>query len=391
MLDTAELLRAHGHEVTLWGMDHPENGPLPHADLFVQNIDFNADGGIKAQCRAAANVIYSFEARRKISALLDRIRPDLVHLHNFAHQISPSILSAIRKRAIPMVMTMHDYKLICPSYRLLAHNRPCDECRGGRYYRCFVNRCTKDSRVKSLINVVEMTLHHPLLHLYDDIAVFISPSAFLRDKCHEMGFAGRIVHLPNFVRVQDYPVLDGGAGPRTVVYVGRLSEEKGLFTLIRAMENVDATLILVGDGPKRAELQNLACEMNLPVRFPGYLQGETLRRTMAEASVCAIPSEWYENNPRSVIEAMAMGRPVIGARIGGIPELVRDGETGWTFESGNVEDLRQKLQCAVATDAETLRAMGRAARSLVEREFSVETHYQRLLAIYADAMGSSRR
>lgn len=381
-LATGELLRAHGHEVIFWGMDHPENPEYPHKDLFVDNIDFQHSGGVKKQLTAALNILYSLEAKKKIRALLERERPDVVHLNNFAHQISPSILDAIKQFNIPTVMTMHDYKLVCPAYSMTLNGQPCDQCRDGRYIQCFRNRCTKGSRAKSLINTVEMYLHHKILHIYDKLNVLISPSRFLKDRCHEMGLKREIVHLPNFVPVEDYrPQYEWNE--KAITYVGRLSVEKGIRTLVQAMKGLDVRLKVIGDGPLREELDaHVRAEKIDNVVFLGYRSGEDLRNEMRDSMACVLPSECYENNPRSVIEAFALGKPVIGARIGGIPELVRDNETGWTFEAGHAGDLREKIQTLLHTDSETIMTMGRTARKEAEERFSAEKHYEGLMAIY---------
>jgi glycosyltransferase involved in cell wall biosynthesis len=390
-LSTGELLRAHGHEVLFWGMDHPENPEYPHKDLFVDNIDFQQGGGIKKQLTAAMNILYSFEAKRKLRKLLNRVRPDVVHLNNFAHQISPSILDVIKQDNIPTVMTMHDYKLVCPAYTMTLNGQPCYRCQNGRYTQCFWNRCTKGSRAKSLINTMEMVLHHKILHIYDKLDVLISPSRFLKDRCHEMGLNREIVHIPNFVPVEDYrPQYEWKE--KAITYVGRLSVEKGVRTLVQAMKGLDVRLKIIGDGPLREELEGMVRHEKIDnVMFLGYRTGEDLKNEMRNSMACVLPSECYENNPRSVIEAFALGKPVLGARIGGIPELVQDGKTGWTFESGNTVDLRAKIEMLINTCGEKLMEMGNAGRKEVESHFNPDKHYESLMAVYARILKEVRK
>jgi glycosyltransferase involved in cell wall biosynthesis len=379
-LATGELLRAQGHEAVFWGMSHPDNPVYPNADLFVDNMDLNSAGGIKKQLDIALKLLYSFEAKAKLEKLIARMgKPDIAHVHNFAHQISPSILHVFKKHKIPVVMTMHDYKLVCAPYTLLSKGRLCDKCAVGKYYQCMANGCVKDSRAKSLLNTIEMYLHHSLLRIYDSVHTFISPSAFLKKKLEDMGFKGKIVHIPNFIDAAHYETRYDGAN-KTMVFLGRLSKEKGVATLINAVKGLDVQLAIVGDGPMGDELRAKVKDEHINnVTFKGYMTGTALKEQIMSARCMVIPSEWYENNPRSVIEAFAMGKPVLGARIGGIPELVRDGQTGFTFEAFNVADLREKIQRMMAADTVT---MGKNARRMVETELNTEVHYKSLMKVY---------
>ena len=386
-LGTGRLLSDTGHTVSYWGMKHPDNPTYPLEEFFIDHVDLVGGGG--RRLRTAANILYSREAKRKIRRVLDLTRPEVVHLHNFAHQISPSILDVLEDFGIPAVMTMHDYKLVCPSYSMLSKGRVCERCRGGRYYWCLLGKCTHGSYAKSLVNVLEMYLHHRILRIYDKIRVFISPSRFLQRKVHEMGFRGKVVHLPNFVALDQYVPRYEGDGP-TIVYFGRLSSEKGLLTLLEAVRGLDVELRIIGDGPLRAELEAKASANGIDnVRFLGYRRGEDLRNEIRSAVATVVPSEWYENNPLSVIESFALGKPVVGARIGGIPELVTDGMTGCTFEPGNVGDLRAKLHLLTGDPAGAAE-MGRTARSVVERHNSPEGYYERLMEIYQRACAGGR-
>lgn len=380
-LSTGKLLAGKGHTVIFWGMKHPLNPSYGYENFFVSNIEYNGKMTFKEKARASLNILYSFEAKRKMENLIKEIRPDIVHLNNFAHQISSSILDVFRKYRIPTVMTMHDYKLVCPSYSMLLDGKPCEKCRNGEYFWCLFEKCTKDSYVKSLLNVIEMYLHHKILHIYDKIDVFISPSIFLKKKLKEMGFKRGIVYLPNFIDTKDY-VPDYNFNSKIICYFGRLSKEKGLFTLLDAMKGIDVVLKLIGDGPLKESLElKVRNEKLNDVNFLGYKSGEELKNEVRGSMVVVLPSECYENNPRAIIEAFALGKPVIGARIGGIPELIQEGETGLTFEPGNTEDSRDKIEYLI-NRAEKISQMGRNARKFVEKELDAEKHYQRLMKIY---------
>ncbi len=380
-LATGRLLVQKGHDVFYWGMNHPNNSDFPYIEHFVSHVDYDKSLGITKQLKAALNILYSFEAKKKFEIIIKKIQPDIVHLNNFAHQISPSILYVLRKSKIPAVMTMHDYKMVCASYSMLVNGKPCEKCKDGKYYNCVLQKCTKGSYVKSLVNTAEMYLHHKILHIYDYIDTYISPSKFLKNKIEEMRFRGTVVYLPNFVDVETLQPLYESQ-EESIVYVGRLSHEKGIKTLMDAIKGVNIKLKIIGEGPLAGSLINKSIKEKIEnVEFLGYKKGEDLQNEIKKSILMVIPSEWYENNPRSVIEAFALGKPVIGARIGGIPELVRDWETGITFESGNIADLRDKLQLLLK-NRERIPEMGRKARAFVKIELNAETHYKNLLNIY---------
>ncbi|OGS71111.1 MAG: group 1 glycosyl transferase [Flavobacteria bacterium RIFCSPLOWO2_12_FULL_35_11] len=383
--ETAELLKKKGHEVVFISMQHPQNVPSEYEKYFVSNVDYE-QSGLKNNIVASLKLLYSFEAKINIEELIKKEKPDIAHLHNIHHQISPSILHSIKKFNIPVVLTLHDYKMVCAFYSMLADVKICEACKNGRYYYCFLKACVKDSRVKSLLNTIEMYLHHRILRIYDMVDVFISPSRFLKLKLEEMGFKGNIVYLPNFVNLEDYkPQYDWQEN--SIVYFGRLSKEKGLFTLIEAMRGLEIKLKIIGEGPIKEDLKRRAFDAgNRNIEFLGYKTGEELKNEIRKSMFFILPSEWYENNPRSVIEAFALGKPVIGARIGGIPELVKDNETGLTFEPGNSEDLRSKIEYLI-NKPEKIVEMGKNAREFVVREFDAEKHYRRLMEIYNSVLG----
>ena len=226
-----------------------------------------------------------------------------------------------------------------------------------------------------------MYLHHRILHIYDLVDAFISPSRFLKSKLEEMGFKKKIVYLPNFVNLQDYQP-EYGWQENSIVYFGRLSKEKGLFTLIEAVKGLDVKLKIIGEGPIRESLEHSAKSKEIGnIEFLGYMSGEDLKNEIKKSMFVVLPSEWYENNPRSIIEGFALGKPAVGARIGGIPELVKDGETGLNFETGNVEDLRSKIKYLI-NNTDKIVVMGKNARRFVEVELNQEVHYKKLIEIY---------
>jgi len=227
----------------------------------------------------------------------------------------------------------------------------------------------------------EMYLHHKIFHIYELIDVFISPSMFLKNKVEEMGFKGKIIYLPNFVNLEDYkPQYDWQEN--SIVYFGRLSKEKGLFTLIEAMKGLNTKLKIIGEGPIKESLESRVRSLELKnIEFLGYKAGEELKDEIRKSMFVILPSEWYENNPRCIIEGFALGKPAIGARIGGIPELVKDNETGLTFEPWNADDLKRKISQLLENPLEISR-MGKNARKMVNEELNPDIHYGKLMEIY---------
>jgi glycosyltransferase involved in cell wall biosynthesis len=389
-ITTGRLLTLEGHRIVFWGMEHFLNSKYPYSNLFVSYVNYNNPGSLKEQIRIVGNILYSFEAKRKIEGLIKIEKPDIVHLNNFAHQISPSILHIFRKYKIPVIMTMHDYKMVCASYSMLNNGNICELCKGERYYNCFFKSCVKRSKAKSLLNTIEMYLHHKILHIYELIDAFISPSRFLKSKLAEMGFKEKIVYLPNFVEVKDFePQYDWR--DNSIIYFGRLSKEKGLFALIDAVKDLDVRLNLVGDGPIKEDLKlKIRSEGIDNVYFLGHKKGKDLKNEIRKSVFVVVPSEWYENNPRSIIESFALGKPAVASRIGGIPELVKDNETGLTFEPRNAEDLRSKIKYLI-DNPDKIVEMGKNARAFVEKELNAEKHYQRLMEIYNEVITERKR
>jgi len=381
LFDTAELLQQRAHRISFFSMQHPRNPPSPFSGDFVSNIDLDGSVSLRHALAAAGRVLYSREAKRKFGDLLKKEVPEIIHHHNIYHQISPSILRCGKGAGIPAVMTLHDYKLVCPVYTLFRRGKPCEACLYGKYYQCLLRRCNRGSHLHSLLNVAEMYLHHSILDIYRNVDVFIAPSRFLQRKVEKAGLARPIVHLPNFVSLDSFsPRYDWE--DESIVYFGRISPEKGLYTLLAAVKGLDLRLRIIGDGPLREELENHTRANGISnVEFTGRLEKEQLREAIRRARFVVLPSEWYENCPRAITEAYASGKPVIGARIGGIPELIVEQETGLIHTPGDAQDLREKIQHLWYNPA-LISRMGRNARKFAEESFSPEAHYCRLMEVY---------
>ena len=364
-------------------MRHARNLPSPWSEYFVDEIEFGEDYSFREKLTRVPRVIYSQQARQRLRNLLDATNPDICHAHNLYHHISPSILGLLKQRGVPIVLTLHDLKIACPAYQMLASDGICERCRNGRLYNVVRHRCIKGSPALSTIVMVEAVVHRLLGSYRNCVDRFVVPSRFYANKLTEWGFpAEKFRHVPNFVDVPSYePEFKPG---ERYLYFGRLAHEKGLHTLVRATAAVRGKLAIAGTGPELESLQRLVAQTGADVEFLGYLSGTKLHAAVRGARAVVLPSEWYENAPMSVLEAYALGKPVIGARIGGIPELIREDITGFQFESGDEASLAAVMKRVATSSDERLAEMGRAGRAWVASEFTAEVYLERMLAVYSE-------
>lgn len=380
-LDHIDLFTAAGWDVVPFAMQHPANLPSPWSGHFVSEIEYGRASGPLTKAKQAAKIVFSLEARRNIRALIEQARPSVAHAHNVYHHISPSIFSALKAEGVPLVMTAHDLKVACPAYKMLSRGSVCERCRGGRIHNVLLRRCVKDSAAVSGLVLMETLVHRSLGLYRDTLDRLIAPSRFYRDKLIAWGWdADRIAHIPNCIDTSAYtPTASEGD---YFVYAGRLAPEKGLGTLLRAVALARQKLVLAGSGPEEERLRRLAENFGTDVVFAGHLDKPALQRLIGEALALVLPSEWYENAPISLLEAYALGRPVIGARIGGIPELIADGETGLLVESGNAAALAEAMAALAALSPTARAGMGASGRDWAGREFSPGRYRERTLSLY---------
>jgi glycosyltransferase involved in cell wall biosynthesis len=374
------MLHDAGWDVIPFAMNHRMNIGGERSE-FVSEIEYGRESdGLATRLRKGLKAVYSFEARSKLARLIDRSGPDLCHAHNVYHHLSPSILGLVRSRGIPLVMTLHDLKIACPAYSMLTHDGICERCKDGRLYQVVTNRCMKGSLALSALVMLESYLHLALGSYLRNVDRFLVPSRFYLHKLVEWGFpAERFEYVPNFVAAESFEACYA-PGAR-FVYFGRLSPEKGVATLIRAAAEAQVGIDVIGTGPAENELRALAAGRD--VRFLGYLTGTKLNAAVSSARAVVVPSEWYENAPLAVLEGAALGKPLIVARIGGLPELVVEGESGWAFESRSIGELAATLRRVVQLPDADVAASGMAARRRIEDEFSPQRYLERIRGVYS--------
>jgi glycosyltransferase involved in cell wall biosynthesis len=378
-----QMLESLGWDVVPFSMRHAGNLETPWSQYFIDDLEVTGQYSLLQKLTRLPKVVYSFEARRRLAQLLAKARPDIAHAHNIYHHISPSILGLLKAAGIPTVLTLHDLKIACPAYNMLAPNGICESCKGGKVYNVVRNRCINGSAAMSFVVMIEAVVHKLLGSYRRHVDCFIVPSRFYIEKFSEWGMpASMFRHVPNFVDVNRFtPRYEPG---EAFLYLGRVIRQKGVTTLIRATAQAGKRLLVAGTGPQLEECQALAAKLGADVTFLGHLHGKQLHDVIGSCRAVVLPSEWYENAPVSVLEAYALGKPVIGARIGGIPELIREDETGVCFESGDVAALATALQSMSSRGDVQLQDMGRAGRRWVEQDFTVAKYQERILSTYGE-------
>jgi glycosyltransferase involved in cell wall biosynthesis len=389
---TAQLLMAAGHRVTTLSCGTAAFDPRTQGVLLPPNSYIDKRSPWKS-LRNLARYVYWPRGAEAIRDLVVRFKPDVAHLHIFYGQLSSSILPALRQLGVPTVMTVHDYRLLCPVSTLYTPTLGiCERCAGGQQRHAVVHRCNRGSTMASALSVLEATVRDLRFDYVEHIDHFLMVSRFCREKHlqHRPVMASRSSVLQNFV-TPAREIAAPDPQDRFALFAGRFAPEKGLDLLCDAFADLAAgsgRLELAGDGPLDNALRSRFSGYQ-SIRFLGRLGSDELGSKMRRAWLSVAPSEWYENNPMSVLESMAQGTPVLGAAIGGIPELIEDGVSGWLFKSSDRASLRDRLQAALRIDRDRRAAMGRAAWQHVRDHNTPEAHLQRLVEVYRQVISRS--
>ncbi len=385
MLFLSELLSQQGIEVVPFSMQDPRNLETPYSKFFVSPLDIHdpAKLSMGQKVRGALRIFYSFEAKRKIRALLQAKKVDVAHIHNIYNHISPSILGELKKNGVKIVMTLHDYNLLSPNYSLFHHGKVHEEDARGWYGSCIKNKCVKDSTSGSMVAAAALVYHNKIMKFYEKyVDVFIAPSECMRAMMVKYGWdAQKIVHIPNpldAAQFEFFPEDDG-----TVVYSGRLSEEKGLAMVLEVAEHTPHIAYkIIGTGPMETELKHTVQEKNIQnVEFTGFKTGSELKQLLQQARIHIVPSIWYENCPLSILEAKALGKIVLASDSGGIPEML---PKHMLFTPGNVRECTEKIQYWHAAGAEQRYDEGQKLRDEVLQKNNPDEYLQKVLALYQD-------
>ncbi len=377
-----EMLERSGATIVDFSMQHEKNIASAYSDYFVSNIDYhNGKQSVMNSLKTAVNFIHNSEACDKLKALIIKERPEIVHFHNIYHQLTPSIIKVAKSLGCKTVLTVHDTKIACPSYTMYRNGHTCEACLQGSVWNACKYRCQEGSLFKSALLSIEAT-YQSLVGNYKQVDVIVSPSEFLANIIRQKLPDNRIDVIVN--GIDENVDREGVTDERYFLYLGRLSVEKGVATLAKAYQHSQQLMPLkvVGDGPLYSEL--VANYNNID--FLGFQSGDALHKLIKECSAVIVPSECYENCSMSVIEAMAYGKPIIGANIGGIPEQVREGVEGRLFESGNPDSLAEVLD-AFAQDPQQTVELGANARQRLENKYSLARHESKLMSLYQELLG----
>jgi glycosyltransferase involved in cell wall biosynthesis len=381
LFEAMELMRSKGHEVALFSMTDSRGSPTAYDRYFVPHIDFKEQGGWFHKAALAARAIYSREARRRIRAMIADFRPDVAHVRNIYHHLSPSILWELKRQKVPVVYHLNDFKVLCASYNLVLRGEACEACKGGKFWHALKEKCYPGWGAR--VTLVAEAYFHKWVGTYRKcVDCFLAPSKFVRDKFVEQGWDPKKFEvLPHFQPVK--AVTERSVENAPLLYFGRLSPEKGVDDLLHAMQRLPSLRLMVaGDGPERHRLEQLAAGLGLAnVEFAGQIRGAELERAIASSRFTVLPSHAYETLGKTILESYAEGRAVVATDLGSRRELVQAGKTGILYKTGNVEELVSAIQF-LSSQPELADKMGQEGREQVRQKYTPEAHYQSLIGLY---------
>ena len=377
MLKLGDCLKKQGHQVEYFGMYAEKNTVSNSQNITTQNMDFHSSA--VSRYLYPFKIIYSFEAKKKIGQVLDEFKPDIVHMNNINFQLTPSIIYAVKKRGIPLVQTVHDYQMICPNHLFYSfgENKPCERCLGGSKLNCIKYNCIHDSKVKSILGVVGSKLYS-ILKTYKLVDLYVCPSNFLENKLLASSdiYKGKTYAIHNFIEKKTDYKIDENSEPY-IVFVGRLSKEKGVELLAETAKLLPQyKFLVVGNGPDEEVLHNIS-----NIVLTGFLTGQALTDTMANAKILLAPSVCYENCPLSILEAHSMGVPVVTMNSGGMAELVKDGVTGSLVQAPTADSVAQAIEKTLGNE-EYYNSLKKNCENECENIADVESYCEDLLLKY---------
>lgn len=383
--ELGELLEKKGHEVIYFSMDHPNNRQSKYSKYFASEVNQENPGLNFKGLKDSLRIFWSFNARKKIKQLIKDKKPEIAHIHNIYGQLSPSILGVLKKNKIPVVMTVHDYKMICPNYILFTKGNACTRCKKRKYYNSVFYKCQKNSIIASLLVCLELYFHK-LFKLYErNIDLYLCPSKFMKQKFEQFEIKGKKLILPYFLNIENYK--PNYTNQDYFLFFGRVSKEKGIKVLIEAWKQLDKNikLIIAGTGPEENEINNLIKKNKLNIEMVGAKKGAVLKKLVQNSTAVILPSVWYDNSPLVIYESFALGKPVIGSEMGGIPEMIENNKTGFVFGNRNTKELAKIINKFVK-NKNLSEKIGKQAREFISRDYSADAHYKKIIRIYKNLL-----
>lgn len=387
--NTADLLREKGHEVIFFSQKRKGNLPSKQERYFCDGADLT-NTSLTARFKGVKRYFYNNNAAKKLEELIQKEKPDVAHAHIFLGGLTMSVMDVLKKYNIPIVHTVHEYRMVCPAYTFKdGKDKVCEDCGGGYFWNCLIKKCSKNNLILSGLMAAEMYYRNKCHHPANSIDAFIFVSKFCKEihlKYDKRFINKHCYALYNFRNSDIIKHRDKSIDTYNnyYLYYGRLSFEKGLQTLIEAFKNLPhQKLKIVGTGPIEEELKAYCNRHDLRnIDFLGYISGAELYDTIRKSKFVIVPSEWYENNPMTIVEAYTLCVPVIGAAIGGITEIIKDEETGFLFESASVKELTKVLKKSCCLSEQEYKTMKVNAAAFSDINFDAEEHYKKLLDIY---------
>ena len=390
--ELGKLLKEHGNEVAYFSMEDEKNIKTGDKEYFVDKFELTSKNIWKVH-----DVIYSKKNYKKMCEAIDDFKPDVIHLNNFQRQLSSSVVLAAYDKKVPIIYTAHDVQAICPAITMLDSNgNVCEKCIGGKYNNCIENKCNKGSMLKSVIGAHEGKFYRKNNIYKDMVNYIVTPSKFYKMQFIKDGYdEKKVIAIHNFINVDEYNLET--KNENYALYSGRLSKEKGIINLVEAFKklledkeinNIDnIKLYIAGDGPCKEEIEKYINDNNLKEKIIllGYLKQDDLKEYTRNASFTVVPSIWYENCPYSILETQAIGKAIIGANIGGIPELVQNEENGLVYKYDDVNELKEKMK-KLFNDKELANEFGKEAQKNAKNDYDEEEYYKKTINLYNKAI-----
>lgn len=390
--ELGKLLKEQGNEVAYFSMEDEKNIKTGDKEYFVDKFELTSKNIWKVH-----DVIYSKKNYKKMCEAIDDFKPDIIHLNNFQRQLSSSVVFAAYDKKVPIIYTAHDVQAICPAITMLDSNgNVCEKCIGGKYNNCIENKCNKGSMLKSVIGAHEGKFYRKNNIYKDMVNYIVTPSKFYKMQFIKDGYdEKKVIAIHNFINVDEYNLET--KNENYALYSGRLSKEKGIINLVEAfkklledkeIKNIDnIKLYIAGDGPCKEEIERYINNNNLKDKMIllGYLKQDDLKEYTRKASFTVVPSIWYENCPYSILETQAIGKAIIGANIGGIPELVQNDENGLVYKYDDVNELKEKMK-KLFNDKELANEFGENAKKYATKEYDKDKYYEKIINIYKNSV-----
>lgn len=381
--ELGNLLKENSNEVAYFSMKDEKNISTGNKEYFVEPIDLNNGSKLKA-----LDIIYSKANYKKMCEAIDDFKPDIIHLNNFQRQLSASVVKAAEDKNVPMVFTAHDIQAICPAISMLDSNgNICNECLKGKYKNCIKKSCVHNSKAKSILGAIENQYYKKHKVYSEKIFHIITPSEFYKTEFIKDGIdKEKITAIHNYIELEDYNMKT--EDDNYILYFGRLAKEKGILYLLNAVSKAkkeinDIKLYIAGTGPEEKKIKEIIKRNKLEqnVELLGFLNHNKVKEYVSKSSIVVVPSIWYENCPYSVLETQAIGKPIIGSNLGGIPELVKDNENGMIYKYNDTDELANKILELYKND-ELKKKFSKNAKEYAKNEYNKENYYKEIMNIY---------